>query len=527
MKKTITYILILISTLGYSQKRIKIINADYSQNHEKYPNTIVAIGNVVAEIDGATLRCKRIEYFTKRNYLKAMGNVVINQADTIVQTSDFADYDGNQKLAKAWGNVVLRDPTTTISTEKLYFDRNKQKAYYNNKGKIVNEDNTLTSKKGKFYLESKMFQAKDSVIIKNPEHVVESDYVDYYTNSGDTYLYEPSTITSKSSVVYTEKGYTNSKTKVSHLTKNSWIQYTDRKIYGDSIYHNGNTNFASVTGNLVAIDTINNSIIKGGYAEFFRAKDSAYVVDRAEAISIIEQDSLHMHGDTLMIIGPAEKRLVKAFHHVKFFKSDLSGKCDSLVSVQSTGITTMYRKPVLWSDGNQITGDSIKLLSNTVTEQLDSLKVLNNAFMVQKDTAGTGFNQIKGRHILGKFVDNEMKYVDVVGNGDVIYYVRNDEGQLDGITKIRCSNIHLIMNSSKIEDIFFYTKPDGKTYPEKDLHVNDRKLRGFVWREDERPKDKHDIFRHDIGDDTIIEEEKRKEREQKRKKSKVVDDEWD
>jgi hypothetical protein len=40
------------------------------------------------------------------------------------------------------------------------------------------------------------------------------------------------------------------------------------------------------------------------------------------------------------------------------------------------------------------------LIGNNNTRQLDSLKVLNNTFLVSKDTLGTGFNQVKGLNYL-------------------------------------------------------------------------------------------------------------------------------
>ncbi len=513
MKKILFLLFLSISTIVFSQqaKKIKIINADVSYTDEKNPEAMISIGNVYAEIDGATIRCKRIEIYSKDNYLKAMGDVVMNQGDTVIQTSDFADYDGNKKLAKSWGNVVLTDPTMILTTEKLMFDREKQHLYYNDNGTIKDSTNVLVSKVGNYYLKTNKFQALSKVVVTNPEHVIESNHLDYFTDSGKAYLYGESTITSEESVVYTERGFTDTKAKISYLIKNSWIQYEDRLIEGDSLYHNGNTNFSSATGNIKVTDTINDSTLKGGYAEFFKDKDSAFVVNRAVAISLVENDSLHIHGDTLLVTGKVDKRVIRAYHHVKFFKVDLRGKCDSLVSVQKTGLTKMYRKPVLWSQGNQITGDTIHFLSNTETEQLDSLKVLGNSFMIQIDSAG--FNQTKGKNILGKFIDNDLKIVNVIGNAEVLQYARNDEDELIGITKMRCSTIELLLEDSQIQTIAFYTQPDGKTYPEEEIHVNDRKLKGFVWREDEKPIHKDDIFRHDPGDDAIMIEERIKERE--------------
>ncbi|PHR70292.1 MAG: hypothetical protein COA67_08535 [Lutibacter sp.] len=513
MKKTFLLLFVCISAVAYSQqgRKIKILNADITEVKRDNPDVTIAIGNVFVEIDGATIRCKRVEMYTKDNFLKAMGDVVMNQGDTIIQTSKFANYDGNKQLAKSWGDVVLKDPTMVLTTETLYFDRTKQHLYYNTTGTIKDNVNILNSDVGNFYLKTKKFQALSKVVVTNPDQVIETNHLDYYTDSGKAYLKGASTITGDDSVIYTENGFHNSKTKISHLLKKSWIKYNDRRIEGDSLFYDENRNFSSATGNIKVTDTINNSVLKGNYGEFYRDKDSAFVTNRAVAISLIEKDSMYIHGDTLLLTGNPENRIIRAYSHVKFFKSDLQGKCDSLYSSQVAGFTKMFRKPILWSQENQITGDVIHFLHNKETEQLDSLKVLGNSFMVQKDSIG--FNQTKGKNILGKFEDNDLRIVDVIGNSEIINFVRNGEQELIGITKMRSSSINITMVDKQVETIEFRVKPDGKTYPEADLHINDRKLKGFIWKETEQPKNKEGIFIHDAGDEELIRLERIREKE--------------
>jgi hypothetical protein len=180
---------------------------------------------------------------------------------------------------------------------------------------------------------------------------------------------------------------------------------------------------------------------------------------------------------------------------VKIFKLDLQGKCDSLHTNQSTGITKMYVDPILWSEKSQITGDSIKLLSNTETEKLDSLKILGNSFIIQKDSIDPEkFNQIKGRNMYGKFIDNQLKTLLVKGNGEAINFNRNDEGVLETITKQYCSNIQFDLLDSELNEIKCLNMSDGKTYPPSLYPENDKRLKGFIWRESEQPKTKEDIF---------------------------------
>ena len=502
MKRILILFFILLSSFVFSQtKKINYEAEIQEANEEKYPGATLLIGNVKMTHDGIVLTSQQALFYKDKNFFKAIGNVLIEQGDTITQTSDYSDYDANSKQALAWGNVILKDPTMTLTTDTLHFDRLNQKLYYRNYATIKDQTNTLKSRKGNYYLKNKKFTATTRVTVVNPEHNLESNHLDYYTNSGLTYLYGPSTITNTQNEnrIYCEKGFYNTKTDVSHFVKNSKIYLKERTVEGDSLYYDKNKGFASATNNIQVIDTVKNFITKGNYAEIFELKDSLFIIKRAVAISIIDKDSMFIHGDTILITGKPEKRIVRTFHNVKIFKSDLQGKCDSIHTNQTTGLTKMFRNPGIWSDQNQITGDTIHLLSNVEAEKLDSLKVLNNSFIISKDSVSEeDFNQIKGRNMFGKFEKNKLRLLLVKGNAESVYFNRNEETNvLETITKEVSSNIKFTLENGQIETIMYLKTSDGNTYPPSKLPDDVRKLKGFIWREDEQPKQRDDIFTND------------------------------
>ncbi|MDX1720749.1 MAG: OstA-like protein, partial [Salegentibacter mishustinae] len=220
-----------------------------------------------------------------------------------------------------------------------------------------------------------------------------------------------------------------------------------------------------------------------------------------------DKDSLFIHGDTIMITGKPDKRIIRGFYDVRLFKSDMSGKSDSVHINQETGLTKMInitkgpissvdkrRSPVLWSGLSQMTGDTIHLQSNTKTEQLDSMRVFNNAFLIQKDTI-EGYNQVKGMDLVGLFEDNELYQVDINKNTETLYYSRNSEQELIGINKTLSSSIKILFEEQEIQDIYYYQNVDGNLTPEEDFPVNVRQLLGFNWRGDERLLTKEDLFK--------------------------------
>ena len=504
-------------TLAYAQeeepkeeKQINIVHGgNFTKDEVRFPGVSVFSKDdkqVQFEHEGADLWCDIAIYYLSENRLRAMGNVRMQQGDSVELTSGKIEYDGVTKLAKAYENVIFTNrsetQSMTLTTDTLYFDREKQESFYQDFGTLVDSANTLTSEIGRYFMEIKKAQFLDRVHIDNLEFTLDSERLDYYTTSKNVYMYGPSTITGEAYKMYCERGFYDTKIESGYGIKNTRIDYNNRIIQGDSVYFDKASEFASATNNITVTDTINKSIIRAHYAEVYKAKDSVFATKRAVFISLMEQDSLYMHGDTLMVTGKPENRKLRAFRNAKFYKTGMSGKSDSIHSAQRTGLTQLIGNPIIWNGKNQMTGDSIHVISNLKTEKLDSLKVLNNAFIISLDSISmTGYNQAKGKNLFGKFEDNELRIIDLVKNTEVIYYMYNDDQELIGINKTICSAIRITMANNDMEDLTFITQPDGTIFPKKDFPEDSRKLKGFIWRGDERIMTKEDIF--DEDDNTI------------------------
>lgn len=464
--------------------------------------------------EGAEMWCDRAIYYQNEDFIEAFSNVIMKQGDTINMNAKYVEYSGKTQLAFASGDVVLVEPQSILTTDTLYFDRVKQQAYYKSKGKVVRDTSgTITSQIGRYYMDSKKYQFVTNVVLVNPEYTLNTERLDFFTESGHAYLFGPSTIVGETSKIYSERGFYDTKNDIGYFIKKSRIDYDNRSVEGDSLYFDRNKSFASATNNIKVTDTLNHSVVKGHYAEVFREKDSVFITKRALAITVQENDSLYIHSDTLKVTGPPEHRITRAYYNAKIYKSDLSGKADSIHADQKTGLTQLInlsrfsstdvfatkRNPILWNIGNQMTGDTIHLISNVEKEQLDSLKVFNNAFLISKDTIGdsNGFNQIKGQTLIGLFEDNKLYNVDIIKNAEKIYYSRNEENELIGIDKSMSGLINIKIKDNTIEEIRLLQQIDGTLSPQSKFPENISKFKGFDWREEERPNSVEDLFKDD------------------------------
>ncbi len=501
-------------------KIIKIIQAGGStQDQFNFPGANILVKKEEIRVhlfhEGALIKSDVSYFYPKENFFRANGDVIFTQGDSLKMTCDQIEYDGTSKLAKAWGKVVLERPDMNLKTDTLFLDRANSQAFYNSFGTIEDEKRKLTSIRGIYFMDEKKYRFISRVKIDDPEYLLNSQRLDYYTESDKAFFYGKTTIVGEEYDIYCEKGAYDTQLQRGNFQENAVIFYDNKEIRGDSLYFENEKNYAAATNNISVIDTLNKSIINGHYGEIFKAKDSAIITRRALAVNIIDQDSLYIHADTLIATGPTEKKILRGYYDVRIFKTDLRGKSDSLHLDQSTGLIKLLKlplsrkenqiltasqknkkNPILWFGRSQMSGDKIFLTSDMETKKLDSLKIIGNSWIIERDSiSDTGFNQIKGGVLDGLFKEGELREIDVSKNTEVVYYMYSDEdNELIGIDKTTCSRLKMVTRENQIEDITFFVSPDGNLFPDKDLPLNERKLEGFIWREDERPNTIQELF---------------------------------
>ena len=509
-----------LSSLAQEPKIIEIRKAGGStQDQEAFPGANILFKNEETRVllfhEGALIESDLAYFYSKDNYFKAVGNVIFTQGDSLKMTCKTIEYDGKTQIALADGDVFLKRPDMSLTTEKLNLDRIRNEAFYNTKGVIVDSASTLTSNLGRYDMDQKKYRFTSNVTIDNPDYQVNSDQLDYYTELNQAYLFGNSRIEGDAYTIECERGFYDLDREKGVFKKNATLYYDNKIIRGDSLYFESEKDYAAATKNVSIVDSLNNSVITGHYGEIFKARDSAIITRRALAINIIDQDSLFIHADTLVATGPEERRILRAYYDVRILKSDLRGRSDSLYLDESIGLTKLLNKPltkqqeqvfteadrnknnpVLWFDKSQMSGNEVLLISDTETNKLDSLKINGNVFIIEKDTLSSdGFNQIKGGVLDGAFKEGKLDNIVITKNTEMVYYLYNDDDlQLIGIDKTTCSALSMNFLDGEINDITFLVAPTGDVYPEEELPTNDRTLKGFVWRKEERPETLNDLF---------------------------------
>ena len=493
------------NTFVYSQNKVKSIDTKTGKfiqvNHanrllfdkESGIEAQRLIGSVECEHEGSKMYCDSA-YLYNNKKLEAFGHILITKGDSIFVYGDSLKYDANTKLANLKGRVRCIEKDMTLTTTILIYDLSTSVASYYNGGTIVNKDNTLISKNGHYYSASKELSFHYDVVLTNKNLKMKSDTLRYNTLSKTSYFFGPTIITSKENYIYCENGWYDTGKEIARFSKHAMINTKSQKLFGDSLFYNRKTGYGRAMRHVVITDSSNASVIRGDFAEHYEHTKKSMITGHAVYSKKVELDTLFLSADTLFYSKADSLHAhVKAYQHVKIFKSDLQGMCDSLTYSLHDSLLMLYNSPVLWASRSQITAKQINVFMSEYG--VKSFELNANALIIQKSDSldAQKFNQVSGKHMEGFFVRDTIRKINIMGNAQIIYYVKQ-KNSFTGVNKTLCQSITMWFDRNGVSKMSFKNKPESIIYPLKEVVDEDMRLKNFIWLEQKRPKNKIDIF---------------------------------
>lgn len=485
--------------MAQSQKteQIEILRADALVSAEKDGKAAQKlIGDVQFRHQKALMYCDSAYMYRDINSIEAFGSVRINQGDTMNLYGDHLLYDGNTQIATVSGDsVILISNDFTLTTDLLIYDRSSNIASYSTGGLIVskNDSNRLTSQKGYFFANQSRFDFKNNVVLSNPNFIMRSDTLIYFTNTEFVNFLGPTTITGDSNLIYCEIGWYKTIEDQSKYFDNAYLISGTRILSGDTLYYDRKLGYGEVIGEIEIRDTVEEITIIGDYGEIFELNDSAVISKEPLMIKEMDGDSIFLHADTFKVFQRDSNKYMLAYYGVRIFKKDLQAVCDSVAYLLNDSTIQLIGDPILWSEENEMSADSVDLVLKN--KQLHSMLMRQNSFIVSQIDS-IRYNQIKGTDMTGFFKDKQLSKIKVRGNGQTIYFGQDDQKKFIGVNWAESSDISITMEESEIRSITFVEEAEATMYPIGKLDPKtELRFKGFQWRVERRPLSKDDLFR--------------------------------
>lgn len=503
----------------------------------EYPDDMTLIHHVVFVHDSMTMYCDSAIYNKKENYFFAFGNILMVEKDMRL-TGDELHYYGNERVGHLSGKVVvLKDKDATLVTDFLLLDRNENTVKYYTGAEMWDEKDTLTSKEGTYFIDDKLFNFFYSVHLTSPNADIDTDSLLYDSKVKQADFLGPSTIDLKDSTkVFCTQGYYKTKTQEMYSEQRAQIYSKDGFFTGDTIYYHKKDKNGYAYGNLFVQDTANDLELTCD-SLVLNTVDTVSVAFFSSEIFVKQtqkEDTLYFHCDTLEVRMDTSFKAkdIYGYKHCKFFRQDMQGVSEWCHYNTEDSLLTMLIRPMIWTeDDSQLNSDTIVL--STGSDGVKQIFMYPNPLIVQNSDSLSSqyFNQVSGRHLTGWFEDNSICYAEIEGNSEVVYYLWDEKKQkadsnlvvekrqeeilssvdekteeqvskprkkreLTGVNIGKSQNLRLYFHKGEIKKMtavnnpLYYMDQDEKIAPEV------KRLKGFVWNIEDKPKKIEDIFVH-------------------------------
>lgn len=486
-----------IGELANAQKIIEYQAGMGSRDREN-PDTWILYDKVKASHEGMDLFADSAHLNTQRNDFNAFGNIRIDITDTTSIWGNRLYYNGQTRIAEIWDDtVVMVDGETRLFSNHLIYNRNTNTATYDKWGHAENGQNSMWSNKGHYNDKTKTFRLFDQVVLDNEESQLFTDTLVYNTNTSVADFFSPTKIVNDSTTIWSSLGSYNTDLKKSESLRDSRIESGSKLLTCDTLLYYEQIEFGKAYGHVMIHDSANNLTCFGGYGETRQSTDISMVTDSALVTYVDKGDTIWLHADTITAATTDSNTLrwIEACHHVKIFRESMQAMCDSTFYNATDSTATMYGSPVVWYDQYQCTGDTIKVLHDTAGIKRADL-ISNSMCIEQVDPEK--FNQLKGKKSVIHFKNDNPTFADILGNAQMVYFVTDEDSvgnkSLMGVNCGIGADMRIYFENREPSRVVTFGNPDMHTYPVGQLPEDQKRLKGFNWNQERRPKKWQDVF---------------------------------
>lgn len=455
------------------------------------------------------------------------GGTLKDSVNTLV--SDWGEYDTKTKDAIFNYNVTLKNANFVLTSDTLGYNTNTRIAVITGPSEIDNGNNHITSTLGYYYTNEDQAQLMERSVLYNDNYrmVGDSLFYDRVNGYGEAFRNVIMDDFKDQCRLTGEYAYYNEVVDSAYATgKAIAIDYSQ----GDSLFIHADT--LALTTHLIppppeeqkekekkstphsSRSSSESPLLLPNSLEIPEAPDSLGTSDSLSLRSIHEDDDLQHITDSIVLpqdttildsstltlsqdtIPPeptdSTYRIIKGYHKVRMYRSDIQAVCDSLVFNTLDSCITMYYDPIIWNGGQQVLGEKILIYLNDST--IEWAHIQEQALVVEQ-LDSIHFNQISGREIKAYFKDGEIDHTDVIGNVLVVYYYQEEDGkELVGLNTTEASNLTAYMVDRQMEKLLITKKSNGVFYPILQIPPDKMKLPTFGWFNKLRPLSPYDIL---------------------------------
>lgn len=410
-----------------AQNKVRILQSDKLEGITTDDGRIRKLtGYVILETDDFTIQCDSAWHFLDLEELRAWGNIVI-RSDREQIWAEKATYDLISEVALFEGRVIMQSENVLLFSQEVFYSYPTEIAFFPEYLRLEDDGGVLAADSGYYY------NALDSAVFRGNVQVADS------------------------------------------------LQY----IEADSMFTNRKSRYYELHGRVFLDDTENRTRLSGS---FVLSDSTGY--RRVEGGSIMRRinkdasDTTFLWSDWLEVRDKDTISTYSAYIGVHIWNETYSSISDTARFDNAAEQFVLEGNPRLWYEEMQLTGPHI--LIQMQNDSIDYLKSVERPFAVQRDSATGRLNQITGDTLSIHFSDGSISFMDVHPAANVLYFIKNSDGDPDGAIELTADFIKLVFNDGEMEDVIARQNVDG-IYHQENGSISAKRLTGFVWEPERRP----------------------------------------
>ena len=440
---TFTIFLLPFKKELFSQNPINVIESNLLEQliindttHQKFS------GNVIIEYSNFNITCDTVLIDDSRDLIRAWGNTSIFN-DTINCQSDSVTIIQKLNQMVFFKNSVIETQEMQIRSHEIQYDFETKDISYIKGGKVKNEDYQIESKLFHHNTNNKISNFKEDVEIEGDDLRISGKNIIF---SNDTIIFKgPTVIHNEELIINCINGYFKKSQKLElfdfvELNSNNQkikAQYLNRNVKEDQNFFKKNIEIQVDTSTYIYGDQLN------------QINNQSSVTGNCIVVLYNNNDSTTISGDEINI---DEKNDILEINNNIFMRgTNIAGKCEKMLFKNQYTTIQMISEPILWLDQSQLIGKEIIL--QTMNNNLDSLSIDKNPFIIYPNDSIPYYNQIKGKSLRGKFKKGQIEYINILGNGELKSFTLDDQTNKININNTKSSSIRLDFIKNDIKKV--------------------------------------------------------------------------
>jgi len=452
--------------------------------------------------DSNRLRTNYLDYNTKDSIAYFYnGGSMMDKSGKVIE-SFYGYYHSKIERFKFLQKVEMTTDSMVLKSDSLAYWSAVNRVDFLGSTYAWQEDGFLSAMSGWYDRDKEHYNFERSAYLLNKENEVWAERILYMNDSSRAELFNNVQIldTAQSMIIFSDYAKYRGEPVYAELYKNPSIAYYSIEDgVKDTLFFAADTiKYKTVSRN--SVDSLSYKAFLKRYqeskrdpiAEMYGKKvstppplkkgEEVEIESTAEETAVEETAVEETAKDTLY-------RYIDANKNVRFFRSNLQGRSDSLSFNSIDSIIRLYKNPVIWSKDNQFTSDSIQIVISE--KRLKRADLMSNAFVISKEDS-IHFNQIKATDISAYFQNGELSRFDAFGGVSVLFFIAEDS-IITTMNQKESRAMKAIIQDKQISKVWYYENVQSDAYPIIDLDKSKKRLRGFKLRLSERPLSRLDV----------------------------------